>query len=300
MDQKPWHQKEHLDPAFPFRLWDSTLRSFSFHWHELLEIILVLKGKISVSVDGKIFQACEGDIIVVNSGIVHGFFGPEPGTMITIFQFGLELFDQSLVDLRDRAAQKLVFDRRAFIPRDEEGPLHDRLERLLLAIRDEFYGKEDGFHLAIKSRLYELALIFLRELPARTPVSKEAVRHNYNNQILERVFSFIHGNSGNPEISLEQAAEAAALSKFYFTRFFREQTGQTFHTYLSQVRINRAKEYLTESDLPVTEIAYLCGFSSIKTFNRLFKSFTGVCPSTFRSGNSQSLPPVPVPDFIFS
>jgi len=300
MDQKPWHQKEHLDPAFPFRLWDSSLRGFSFHWHELLEINYVLEGKISASVEGKIFEARQGDIIIINSGMVHGFFNTEPGTRMTIFQFGLGLFDQSLVDLRDRAFQKLVFDRQTFIAAASDRELHQKLEPLLLSIRREYYEKEDGFQLAIKSRLYELALIFLRVLPARTPVSKETVKHNYNNQILERVFSFIHGNSGNSGISLEQAAAVAALSKFYFVRFFKEQTGQTFHSYLSQVRINRAKEYLAESDLPITEIAYLCGFSSIKTFNRIFKTFTGVAPSTYRSGNSDTVPLPEIPDSVFS
>jgi len=300
MDQKPWHQKEHLDSAFPFRLWDSSLRSFSYHWHELLEINYVLEGKITISVEGKIHEARQGDIVIINSGMVHGFLGTEPGTRITIFQFGLGLFDQSLVDLRDRAIQKLVFDRKTFISAASERELHQKLEPLLLSIRREYYEKEDGFHLAIKSRLYEMALVFLREMPARTPVSREAVKHNYNNQILERVFSFIHGNSGNSGIGLEQAAAVAALSKFYFVRFFKEQTGQTFHTYLSQVRINRAKEYLAESDLPITEIAYLCGFSSIKTFNRLFKTFTGVAPSTYRSGNSAAAPLPEIPDSVFS
>jgi len=300
MDKKPWHQKEHLDPAFPFRLWDSSLQNFSFHWHELLEIIYVLEGKISVSVDGRIFEARRGDITVVNSGMVHGFFSPEPETVITIFQFGLELFDQSLVDLRDRTGQKLVFDRKTFISRDEDGELHQKLEHLLLSIRREYYEREEGFHMAIKSRLYELALVFLRELPVKTPIPKDVVKHNYNHQILERVFSFIHSNSDNPEISLEHAAGAAALSKFYFTRFFKEQTGQTFHTYLSQVRISRAKEFLTESDLPIIEIAYLSGFSSLKTFNRLFKTFTGVSPSTYRSGKNDAVHLSDIPDYIFS
>jgi transcriptional regulator GlxA family with amidase domain len=65
---------------------------------------------------------------------------------------------------------------------------------------------------------------------------------------------------------------------------------------LSQVRINRAQEYLTVSDLPVTEVAYLCGFASLKTFNRVFKALTGVCPSVYRSGvngSGYALPPVP-------
>ena len=284
MDQKPWYEKEILDPSFPTHIRDYPLRSFPPHWHERLEITYILEGQISVSVEGKTFVTRQGDITVINSNTVHCFLNPLPGTLLSIFQFGLELFDQALVDLRDRAVQKLVFDRKTFISREKDRELHQKLEPLLLSIRRENHEKKDGFRLAIKSRLFDLALIYLRELPARTPNPKEAVRHNYNRQILERVFSYIHGNFGNPEITLEDAAGAAALSKFYFTRFFKEQTGQTFHTYLSQVRINQAKEYLTESDLPITEIAYVSGFSSLKTFNRLFKTFTGVAPSTYRSG----------------
>jgi AraC-like DNA-binding protein len=294
MDQKPWHQKEKLDPAFPFRLWNSFMRTFSPHWHEPLEIIYILRGNISLSVDGQIIKTGEGDIVVINSGTVHSFFNAGPETQISIFQFGLELFDQALIDIRDRAAQKLVFDRKIFLSAGDNRELYQKVEALLLSIEREYFNKEDGFRLAIKSKLYELALIFLRELPAKHPVPREIVKHNYNQQILERVFSFVYSHYENPGITLEQAAKAAALSKYYFTRFFREQTGQTFHAYLSQVRINRAQEHLTGSDLPVTEIAYLCGFASLKTFYRLFKVLTGVSPSAYRSGAKDSVYTLPL------
>jgi AraC-like DNA-binding protein len=284
MEQRAWHQKERLDPAFPFRLWESALRSFTLHWHEFLEISYILKGTISIAVDGQSYTAQTRDMVIINSGSVHGFSDADPDISIIIFQFGLELFDQALIDLRDRVFQKLVFSRKTFVQSHEPGEMHQRLENLLLAIRQEYYNKEEGFRLAIKAKLYELALIFLREIPAKQALPREAIKRNYNQHILERVFSFIHGNVDNPGISLDQAAKAAALSKFYFTRFFKEQTGQTFHTYLSQVRINRAEEYLAESDLPVTDIAYLCGFASLKTFNRLFKTYTGTSPSLYRNG----------------
>jgi AraC-like DNA-binding protein/uncharacterized cupin superfamily protein len=287
MDQKPWHQNEHLDPSFPFHLWDAPIKNFPFHWHELLEIIYILEGNISISVGGEKIQTQKGDIVIINSNTIHGFFNGEPGTLVAIFQFGLGLFDKSLVDLRDRAVQKLVFDRKIFVSRTEEKKLHQKLERLLLNIRQEYYKKEEGFCLAIKSGLYKFALVFLRELPPVASASKETAKLNHNRRILERVFSYIHGNYGNTGITLERAAEVAALSKFHFSRFFRDQTGQTFHIYLSQVRINQAKELLIESDLSITEIAYICGLSSVKTFNRLFKTFTDVSPSTYRSGKKQ-------------
>ncbi|MDR2258195.1 MAG: cupin domain-containing protein [Treponema sp.] len=72
MDQKPWHQKEKLDPAFPFRLWDSSMRVFSPHWHEPLEIIYVLRGTISLSVDGQFVKTGEGDIDRIMESFAFG------------------------------------------------------------------------------------------------------------------------------------------------------------------------------------------------------------------------------------
>ena len=287
INQKPWHESYLLDPSFPFRLWD-TVWDFSLHWHDFLEIVYVIEGNVSVFVNGTVYDGHQGDILIINSRMAHGFCSSEPGNRRTIFQFGLELLDRYPDDHQYRDFQKLVFDRKIFISREADHDLHQKLEQLLLSIRHEYYQKEDGFHLAIKSNLYKLALIYLRDLPAQTPIKKELEKHNYNDQILDRVLAFIHSNLGNPEINLEHVACTAALSKFYFTRFFKAKTGQTFHTYLSQIRINRAKEYLTDSDLPITEISYLCGFSSIKTFNRIFKTIAGIAPSAYRSNNKDS------------
>jgi AraC-like DNA-binding protein len=283
MEQKPWHQNEKLDPAFPFRIIDGEWRGFPLHWHEVLEFIYIRRGTIMVSVGGRTYDTVQGDVIIINSGAVHGFFDASEDAQIMIVQTSLDLFEQTL-DLRDHVFQKLVFDRRVFFSVREGGPLYRRIVDLFLDVRREFFNKGEGFRLAIRVRLYELALIFLREIPAPRPLPSEPVRHKSNHQILERVFSYIYNNVDNPGITLEKAAAAAALSKFYFTHFFKDQTGLTFHTYLSRVRVNRAKEFLVGSDLPVTEIAYRCGFASLKTFNRLFKTYTDVSPSTYRYG----------------
>jgi AraC-like DNA-binding protein len=284
MDQKPWYQIRKADPAFPFLFQDNTFYNYNFHWHELLEFVYILQGSINVVVDGNTYHAVQGDIVIINSGAIHGFLDAASGTVISTYQTGLEFFEQNPVDLRDDVSLKLVFSRRTFINHRDDKELHKRLEGLLLSVREEYYAKKKGFHLAIRAKLYDLALIFLREIPEPESRPGELAGRKYNHQILERVFSFIHGSFSNPGITLEQAADVAALSKFYFTRYFKQQTGQTFHSYLSRVRINKAEEYLAESDLSIIDIAYLCGFSSLKTFNRLFKTYTGTSPSSYRKG----------------
>jgi AraC-like DNA-binding protein len=234
-------------------------------------------------VSGQIYNAVKGDIILINTNLVHQIDAASDTTII-VFQFGLELFDQTLNDLRERISQKLVFDRKVFFNASENAELHHRIENLLLTIRQEYYVKQDGFRLVIRARLYDLAMILLREVPINSTLPDEAANHKINHQHLERIFSFIHDNYNKQNITLDQAAEAASLSKFYFTRFFRRQAGQTFHDYLSKVRVSRAEEYLVSTDFPVIDIMNLCGFTSLTTFNRLFKRFTGLTPSSYRSG----------------
>jgi AraC-like DNA-binding protein len=283
MDQRPWYQKEKLDPAFPFRLWETPMRGFTLHWHELLEIAYVRAGGLVISLEGRSYEAKQGDIVFINPGAVHGFSRSSPETLIVLVQIGLELFDQSLIDLRDRVFQKLVFERKTIVTTGDDGEIHRYLEGIILEMRREFFEKEAGFRLAVKARLYDLALLLLRHVPARQVAEGEIDKRKLRNELLERIFNFVHDNY-TKHVTLDDAAAAANLSKFYFSRFFKEQTGQTFHVYLSRVRISRAEELLAGSDLPVTEIAYRCGFSSLKTFNRLFRTFTGTSPSRYRLG----------------
>jgi AraC-like DNA-binding protein len=284
MDRAPWYEKQKLDPVFPFRIIDIPLQNFTFHWHELIEITLILKGGVSVVIDGKSHVVREGDLAIINSGAIHSYYNPLPHVENILFLFGLEIFGEELVELRGINQGHLVFARKPIISAAEDGDIHHRLSRLLLEIRKEDGSKNSGYRLAIKTMLYEFALILLRELPPADLLPHEVFRIGSNRKILGQIFSFIHNNYTDPEITLEEAAEAASLSKFYFTRFFREQTGQTFHTYLSRIRINRAEEYLTGSDMTITDIAYQCGFGSVKTFNRVFKIYTSTSPSLYRSG----------------
>jgi AraC-like DNA-binding protein len=272
-----------MDPSFPFHIVNTTFQNYFFHWHELVEVIYISIGKIVVSVGGTTtVEACKGDIVIITPNSIHGFYNAVPGTVVSIFHVGLEIFDQSIIDLRDREMQILVFSNKIYVKKKEDPSLHKRLEKILLEIQKEYINKGKGYHLAIKAKLFEFALVFLREIPAQLPVPGIEKR-NYYREILERLFSFIHENADDPEITLRQAADIAAFSKFYFTRFFKEQTGQTFHTYLSRVRISHVEEYLVTSDLSITDIAYKCGFSSLKTFNRLFKTYTGLSPSEYRT-----------------
>jgi mannose-6-phosphate isomerase-like protein (cupin superfamily) len=195
----PWYEKKvswyenkaeykRLDTSFPFRAWNYEIKDCPPHWHEHLEIIYVLRGKVTAHINGQIYKAVPGDIILINTNLVHQI-DAIPETEIYVFQFGLELFDQTLNDLRERVSQKLVFDRKVFFNASENADLYHRIEDLLLTIRQEYYTMQEGFRLVIKARLYDLAMILLREIPAKNPIPDETAKLKTNHQHLERIFS---------------------------------------------------------------------------------------------------------------
>jgi AraC-like DNA-binding protein/mannose-6-phosphate isomerase-like protein (cupin superfamily) len=262
IDSKPWYEKNSLNFDFPFLYNSVEFSSFSFHWHEFIEIIYILSGSVIISVEGKPFKAVQGDIIIINSESVHGFYDAVPDTHLDIFQFSLEFFDSTLMDLRDENSQLMVFEKINRLNADMDKTVYHIMSDLLLEIKKEYKDKKAGYHLAIKILLCQIAMVFIRQIPAPEFVPRKLKRRKFSRYILERVLSYVYENFNDPDLSLDHAAGVAALSKFYFTRFFREQTGQTFHNYLNRIRINKAREYLIKTDKTITDVSQLCGFSS--------------------------------------
>ncbi len=83
-------------------------------------------------------------------------------------------------------------------------------------------------------------------------------------------------------ITIAEVAEACNLSRGYFTQAFRETTGKTPHQWLLAQRVERARELLQASPMPLAEVAGLCGFADQSHFTRVFAQATGVPPGHWR------------------
>jgi AraC-like DNA-binding protein len=286
MDQIPFHQKEQFNPSFPFLARESRdMPTFSYplHWHERLELMYIVKGRLCTQLDGKCWEANERDIIVVERGMIHGFVNPIPGTLARVYQFDPEIFGgDPLETLRMFKDPSVML--KPVINTGEDGTFHSKLEDCLMEMYQEYKNRDTGFQLAVKSKLYEFTTALLRKM-ASTGSPQTLRRYGGVNLRFERLISIIKRNYGNPDFTLERAAIEAGLSKFYFSRFFKEQAGENFHIWLARLRVRHARECLAEENKSITDIAYQCGFSSIATFNRVFRFYTGTSPSGFRDGN---------------
>jgi AraC-like DNA-binding protein len=83
-------------------------------------------------------------------------------------------------------------------------------------------------------------------------------------------------------IDLEQISKQAFLSRFHFHRLFRQVYKRTPHQYLTQKRLDKAKDLLSENK-PVTDVCNEVGFESIGSFSVLFKKEIGFAPQYYRN-----------------
>lgn len=79
-------------------------------------------------------------------------------------------------------------------------------------------------------------------------------------------------------ITFEDAAKYVNLNKSYFSRYFYRFSGLTFTQYINTLKVSSAIEKIFEKKMNMTEISIECGFGTIRSFNRIFKEFTGYSP----------------------
>ena len=103
--------------------------------------------------------------------------------------------------------------------------------------------------------------------------------------IIEEILPYISENL-DKQLSVEQLAEKACLSPFYFSRVFKRETGLTPHKYIIVARIDMAKFFLRTTDYSVKKISLNCGFTSVCNFCSSFKQITGIAPLSYRSKTS--------------
>lgn len=86
------------------------------------------------------------------------------------------------------------------------------------------------------------------------------------------------------ELTLASLAEQFHVESSYFSRLFRQETGQNVMLYIAEKRIQKAKEYMQDEKRSLTEIAFLVGYDDYTYFNRVFRKIAGVNPREYRGG----------------
>jgi AraC-like DNA-binding protein len=100
-------------------------------------------------------------------------------------------------------------------------------------------------------------------------------------------------------VTLRQAASAACLSPFHYQRLFTRVFGESPHRFVTNRRLERAREMLARDYADVTEVCLAVGYSSLGSLSTLFRQQVGLSPSEFRRGLRRLFPSPGLPPYLF-
>lgn len=233
----------------------------------VLEIVLVLRGSLDVTVSCERFELREGDYAVFNEGDPHLLVG-SPDNVSAVMQLRVDAYSDRVPDLEGVIYACESFDLPRF--RRTENSLRQLILGALLA------DPGDSIE-AATTLLAELAdgYAFEDYYERQRPVS-----HARRLQFRQLVIA-MQERLAERDV-LDQIAEAQHYRKASLSRIVRETTAVSFSDLLTYLRVSAAERRLISSDATVAQIAAECGFSDLKYLTRGFRAWFGESPADYR------------------
>lgn len=245
------------------------------HYHRYYELYYLASGRCRVFLN-------------------HTIYHMEPGSMVLIEPLALHHTIYGLVQESERVAvsfQPFYMDRMEALCQAglkeqlASGPYcavepgrRAYVESLFGKIMAEQKNRDNFTEMLRQNYLFELLAFFGRcSREEKAAMREEAFRE----EAIEEAAAYIYHHFREP-LTLELVADRVHMSPTYFSRRFKKLTGFGYKEYLNYVRLKEAARMLLETELPVMDIAQLCGFSDGNYFGDLFKKEKGISPRMYR------------------
>lgn len=250
------------------------------HWHNTLEIIVPVRDSYYACVDEVTHCIQEGEIFFIPPGELHSVYPPPSSAGVRfVYLFDIDI----LKHLKDFAGIQSLLSSPIHLSKEKTPEIYQEVFELLMQMQIEYFCKNLYNELTIHSLLLtlfvKLGTNYTDRLAANSMQAwkQPEYLHQFND-----LLAYIDDHYMDA-LTLEDMASLMGFSKYHFSRLFKNYTGYTFCDYLNHRRIKATEELLPDAELPITQIAMQVGFSSISTFNRLFRVYKKCSPSEYRS-----------------
>ena len=256
-----------------------------FHRHEEYELILIREGKGLSLVGNEIRKLAKGDFMLIGANLPHLWLSSDEYyeknsplvSCSTYAQFGTCIFPDNMETIPEmcriwnilrESKRGLYFHRhrdvdeaiRTFLRLPEE-----RGVRRIISL----YGILDS--LSDNSK-YEYM----------TPSEGAGISDDHSNAVIQKVMTYIDCNY-NEQIMLETLANISGMHPTALCRLFKSVTGKRLFDHVSECRIENATKLLVNSNIPIKQIAFDCGYNYVSFFNKQFKHLKKMTPVEYRN-----------------
>lgn len=256
--------------------------NYKRHWHEHLQFYYFVSGKAVLECGSNRFYAAAGSIVIINSNEMHYIEGLSDDLSFYVIRIDPTFLFSNQVDLlQTKYIAPLTQNRISFRNLIENNAeVSDCITRMIR----EYFSRQTGFELAIKSSVYQLIVLLLRNYVAKILTKEEFEEKTRILRRFDSVFQIIQEHYAE-KISLNELAGMVNISACHFCRTFKQMTGKTTTDYINGVRLEKSVSLLEQTTLNITEIAIRCGFDSVNYFSRLFRKYYHTSPTAFRKCN---------------
>lgn len=154
------------------------------------------------------------------------------------------------------------------------------IERIYSRVIKDIKNKNISSLIKIKAHLYEMIAVFY-DYKKFKYLGEDSKDNNYKISNIKKVLSYIH-EKYYEKIYIEDLAKLLGMNSQYFCRYFKKLLGKTPTEYINEVRIEKAKEMLLETNDKIIEIAISCGYDNIGYFIKRFKEQKHMSPTQYR------------------
>ena len=267
------------------------------HFHTQYEIFYIVEGERVFFFRNREYIARAGDLILVNSNLIHmtrSVSGSNDGhnrIILYITRDKMESYDARYPSLQ---LGRFFDDYYGVyhLDREQQSLILSLFRGLRHALEAKEHNYKTGIDLDILAWLFKM-MAFVRRQRQEIPSDSDNPRY----KLAYGIADYLSEHCERP-VSLDELASRFFLSKSYICRIFKEVTGYTISEYTNIHRIRKAKRYLEETDMSISEIAHTLGYESLTYFERMFKTYMTLSPLKYRKTlNTVTYTNVPNPEF---
>lgn len=258
-----------------------TLKYFPVHLHHELELIFCITGSIIIKKNGIPFTVNKDEFIIIENMELHEVFC-EDNTTALLIEVGTSFLHNDFLQLNN-----IKFRSESYNFHSNEllsFTYAKNLKSLFLEIINELQNKQPISDLIIKSNLYRICAILIKDLPKST---EQKINKTHEITAIEKALELVYYNY-DKQLTVEYVADTCGYGVSNFCKIFKNVIGKSFHTYLNQFRIKNARYLLSDTNKSIKEISQLVGFNETKTFCRVFKSFSNMTAQNYRLENRKN------------
>lgn len=251
------------------------------HTHEFIEIVYIMSGKMSQTIDGQKYDVRRGDIIFMNYGCTHSFSADGDFSYINLLFSPQSVNDELVIqsnalfllslgafnEMRsDASCGKISFWGREI----------KEIEDILCTMQKEYEQKLPSYESVLANYLNTLIV----------KMSRKAFSGLNDSEIdgMWRDLSEYIDQHLSDKLTMSDLAKKSFYNPSYFSRVFKEKFGVTFVEYVTRKRLDHAVKLLEESEISLDEVSRRSGFSDKNSFYYAFSHYLGAKPSQYRSG----------------